>query len=160
MKNILLLAGLLMAMSVQAQKPATPNNNAPASAKNFNTRKIETLLKKTSYQLEKLDSNIWTIPFKGNNKEELKVVITESEGLTIFFCIVREKGSETIPADKRLEVLKYNMDFDRVKIGIDDDDNLMVRIDISTRITDQKELEINIEQIAAAADELYGLLFK
>lgn len=156
MKCLMMTMMLLGSLCAWAQQPAKP---AVASAKSVNTRKIENLLNKMSYQVEKADSNTWSIPFKGNHIPQLQVVITESEGLTVFFCIVKEKASTTISVDKRLKLLNYNMDFDRAKIGIDDEDNLMVRIDISTRIADQHEMEANIEQLAAAADEVYGLLF-
>lgn len=156
MKHLMMILMLLSSLHVLAQQPPQPTI---PTAKSANTRKIETLLKKMSYQLEKADSNTWAIPFKGNHLPQLQVVITESEGLTIFFCIVKGKASTTISAEKRLLLLTYNMDFDRAKIGIDDEDNLMVRIDISTRIADQTELETNIEQLAAAADEVYGLMF-
>jgi len=52
------------------------------------------------------------------------------------------------------------MEFDKVKIGLDDDESLMARIDMTTRILDVAELTENLDQIGAACDEAYGVLIK
>jgi hypothetical protein len=52
-------------------------------------------------------------------------------------------------------LLRANSSFDRVKIGFDDDGDLVVRTDLSLRILDLQELKDNAEQVAAASNELY-----
>jgi hypothetical protein len=47
---------------------------------------------------------------------------------------------------------------DRVKISIDKDGDLNVRVDLSIRRLDVEELKTNIEQLSAAADELYSAI--
>lgn len=154
------MRGLLLIMMFACAWWQSAAQTAPAKPLSVSAaaKKIDGLLKRTSYQWQQLDSVTWTIPFKGNNKETLTVIITESAGLTIVFCVIDTELGKMLNAAQLLQLMKSNLDFDRVKLGIDDEGGLMVRSDISTRIMDFEELETNIEQVAAAADEVHGTL--
>ncbi len=52
--------------------------------------------------------------------------------------------------------MKFNHHVDRVKIGLDDDGDTFVRVDLSLRLLDAQEFKLNVEQVAAGADELAG----
>ena len=151
----LLLIMILACACWQATAQTAPLKSLSVSVA---AKKIDGLLKRTSYQWQQLDSVTWTIPFKGNNKETLTVIITESAGLTIVFCVIDPELGKMLNATQLLQLMKSNLVCDRVKLGIDDEGGLMVRSDISTRIMDFEELETNIEQVAAAADEVHGTL--
>jgi len=52
--------------------------------------------------------------------------------------------------------LKFNHRVDRVKIGLDDDGDTFVRVDLSLRVLDAQEFKLNVEQVAAGADEVFA----
>jgi hypothetical protein len=74
--------------------------------------------------------------------------------------LIAEKQADKLTALQMRQLLKLTMALDKVKIGLDDDDNLMVRIDLSTRTMDAEELSAALDQLGAAADETHGILNK
>jgi hypothetical protein len=55
-------------------------------------------------------------------------------------------------------LLRLNAEIDYVKVGMDDDGDAFVRIDLNARGLDQQEMKDNIEQLAAAADVVYAAI--
>jgi hypothetical protein len=53
------------------------------------------------------------------------------------------------------KLLRFNINFDRVKIGIDEDGNIVARIDLSVRILDDRELKESLLQLLSVADAVY-----
>jgi len=54
------------------------------------------------------------------------------------------------------KLLRLNDDFDYVKLCIDDDSSLLVRSDLPLRTLDLQEFKDVVEQVAAAADQVYA----
>ena len=59
-------------------------------------------------------------------------------------------------ADFRYTLLKMNHEFDQVKVGLDRDDDLSVRIDASMRVADATYVKNVINQVKNSSDEIYG----
>jgi hypothetical protein len=118
------------------------------------------MLSKTGYEFSKADGNIFLTKVLGKNLKDILIIATESEGMTILFCIVKEKATDSMTIAQYKQILKLTMEFDKVKIGLDDDENLMARIDMTSRILDLAELIENIDQIGAACDDAYGVFLK
>ena len=74
--------------------------------------------------------------------------------MAVMFVVVAEKKQLKVTSELMRILLRMNDDFDRVKIGIDKNGDLFVRVDSSTRVMDVQELKDNIEQVAAATDEV------
>ena len=74
--------------------------------------------------------------------------------MAVMFVVVAEKKQLKVTPELMRSLLRMNDDFDRVKIGIDKNGDLFVRVDSSTRVMDVQELKDNIEQVAAATDEV------
>jgi predicted HAD superfamily phosphohydrolase len=56
------------------------------------------------------------------------------------------------------QILKLCMTLDKVKIGLDEDDNLLVRIDLNTRTLDKEELTQSLDQLGGATDEVFAIV--
>ena len=56
------------------------------------------------------------------------------------------------------KLLGLNEQLDRVKIGLDKEGDVFVRIDLSIRILDKQELKENLDQAAAAANDVFAAL--
>jgi ribosomal protein L12E/L44/L45/RPP1/RPP2 len=156
MKKLLILCLIVLPALVMGQKAKTATT---ATATN-SVSNLETMLSKTGYEFTKADGNIFVTKVEGKNLKEIILIVTESEGMTILFCTVKEKATATMTLAQYKQILKLTMEFDKVKIGLDDEESLMVRIDMTTRILDVKELTENLDQIGAACDEAYGVITK
>jgi hypothetical protein len=59
-------------------------------------------------------------------------------------------------AEFRYMLLKANHEYDQVKIGFNNDDDLLVRIDASMRLADALYLKNVVSQVKNSSDEIYG----
>jgi hypothetical protein len=69
---------------------------------------------------------------------------------------VTPKATMPTTADFRYILLKANHEYDQVKVGLDGDDDLSVRIDASMRLADATYLKNVINQVKNASDEIYS----
>lgn len=127
----------------------------PATAQDKISAKIASLLENSGYPYTKAANSVWAVPFEGKVLPKFNVVASTEQDMLVLFVIVAEAKNLRVTPELMRTMLKLNGDLDRVKIGIDKDGDAFVRIDLSVRILDSQELKANIEQVAAAADELY-----
>jgi hypothetical protein len=156
MKTFLIICLIALPLLSIAQKART----ATTATTTATVSNLESMLSKTGYEFTKADGNIFLTKVEGKNLKDILIIATESEGMTILFCIVKEKATATMTLAHYKQILKLTMEFDKVKIGLDDDESLMARIDMTTRILDVAELTENLDQIGAAADETCAIIMK
>jgi hypothetical protein len=119
--------------------------------------KIARLLDQSGYTYTKAGETVWTIAFKGKALADFKVVITFGEGFVVVFVVVVEKKNlNGRPPELMYKLLKFNDYADFVKLGFDDDDDLDLSADLRIRTLDLQELKDTVEQVAAAADQVYA----
>jgi hypothetical protein len=136
------------------KKPSGPSAQDKAAS-----AKVVQLLEASGHSYTKAKDNVWVIKFKGNQREEIPVVIIYAENMLILVSVVAEKAEVKVTPDLMQKLLKLNDTLDRVKVGIDNKDgDVFVRIDLSLRVVDEQEFKANLEQISAAADETYAAL--
>jgi hypothetical protein len=134
---------LPMAAQSSADGPAKMVSLMQANSYNFITTKSPT---------------VWVIHFTGTHLKDIKVVLaldTENNQMVIFVTVV-EKRRMPVTTDFLHTLLKFNHEFDRVKVGLDADDDLSVRVDAPLRLADTQEFHDIVTQIKNASDEIYG----
>ena len=121
--------------------------------------KMVSLMQANNYNFITTKSpTVWVIHFTGTHLKDIKVVLaldTENNQMVIFVTVV-EKRRMPVTTDFLHTLLKFNHEFDRVKVGLDADDDLSVRIDAPLRLADASELHDIVTQIKNASDEIYG----
>ena len=117
--------------------------------------KIAQLLKASSYDFSQKTDTVWSADFKGKSLSTFRLVVAVQDDVMVTFVTVAEKARIPLSADFMHKLLRYNSTLDRVKIGLDDDGDLFVRCDASVRVLDSKELAAIVDQVSAAADEVY-----
>lgn len=120
--------------------------------------KVAQLLEESGYAYTKASPTVWTVPYQGKVLSDFKVIASTQQDILVLFVIVAEKKDIRLTPELMQKLLKMNSDLDRVKIGIDGDGDGFVRIDLSLRVLDAEEFKMNIEQVAAAADEVYAAM--
>ena len=101
---------------------------------------------------------VWVIHFTGAHLNDTKVVLaldTSNYQMVIFVTVV-EKRRMPVTTDFLHTLLKFNHEYDRVKVGLDADDDLSVRIDAPLRLADAQEFHDIVTQIKNSSDEIYG----
>jgi hypothetical protein len=120
--------------------------------------KIVQWLESGDYAYAKAKDNVWTAAFKGNQIPEFNIIVIGHDNLLILLGVVAEKKDYKLTPELMQKLLGLNDDMDRVKIAIDDDGDIIARIDMSLRVIDTEEFKVNIEQIAAATDEAHAAI--
>ena len=117
--------------------------------------KIARLLEDSGYPYAKAADNVWSIPFKGKALPNFLLVASVEKDILVLFVVVAEKKDLKVTPELMQRMLKLNGDLDRVKIGFDKDGDAFVRVDLSVRVVDLQEFKENVDQVGAAADEVY-----
>jgi hypothetical protein len=121
--------------------------------------KMVSLMRANDYNFITTKSpTVWVIHFTGTHLKDIKVILaldTDNNQMVIFVTVV-EKRRMPVTIDFLHNLLKQNHALDRVKVGLDADDDLSVRIDAPLRIADTQEFHDIVTQIKNASDEIYG----
>jgi len=117
--------------------------------------KVGQLLKASSYDFSQKTATVWSADFKGKSLTTFRLVVAVQDDVMVTFVTVAEKARLPMSVDFMHKLLRFNSTLDRVKIGFDDDGDLFVRCDASVRILDARELAAIVDQVSAAADEVY-----
>jgi hypothetical protein len=144
-----LLAALLLSLAL----PMAAQSSTEGSAK------IVSLMQANNYNFITTKSpTVWVIHFTGTHLKDIKVVLAmdvDNYQMVIFVTVV-EKRRMPVTTEFMRHLLKQNHAMDRVKIGLDADDDLSVRIDAPLRIADATEMRDIVTQVKNVSDELYG----
>jgi hypothetical protein len=117
---------------------------------------VDKLLAQSGYSFAKKTSNVWTIDYTGKSLAKFKVIISTGPDLVVMFVTIAKKAEFPVNTELLYKLARINHSLDRIKAGLDDDGDIFVRIDLSDRILDIKEFKVNVDQLAAAADQAYA----
>ena len=120
--------------------------------------RVSALLSESKIKFDKLKSpkNVaWTINRRSAERGEFQVVLTVKSDLLIVFVTVEQKAriQRTPELDQKLLKMSHNFDF--AKIGVDNDDDVFVRIDTHWRLLDAAALVEIVEQVSRVSDNVY-----
>jgi hypothetical protein len=149
----LALASMLFsAAGVYAQ--SSPTTDAAA--------KTVQLLQASGYKFTEHSPVVWSIDRTGAKLKNFREILAlgtgknDEEPLLVIFVIVAKKAQMRMTPEFMQSLLHFNHTMDSVKVGIDDDGDLGVRIDTRVRLLDANEFKMLVEQVANASNEIYG----
>lgn len=129
-----------------------------ASSQETSSAKTGRLLNETGVNFSKIANDIWTVPFEGKNLRNFQVLIGVDKDVLVMFVVVTDKKKYTRSPELLNKLLLQNDQMDRVKIGIDKQGEIAVRIDLTVRLMDKRELSENLDQLAAASDRIFAII--
>ena len=147
--SIALLTLLVVCASAQEKKQTIDKASAT---------KIVQMLEESGHAYGKASDNVWTVKFRGNTLDDIAVVTIGHEGMLILVAVVAEKKDFKASPELMAKLLQLNDDYDRIKVGIDKEGDMFVRVDLTLRVTDAQEFKLNVEQVSAAADEIATMI--
>jgi hypothetical protein len=122
--------------------------------------KLIRLMKEDGYDYKSTTSpTVFIIHFTGDHLKDIKVVLAlggDEDSDLVTFVTVTPKATMPTTTEFRYILLKSNYEYDQVKVGLDADDDLSVRIDGSMRLADAAYLKVIVNQLKNSSNEIYG----
>ncbi|MDX2039872.1 MAG: YbjN domain-containing protein [Acidobacteriota bacterium] len=146
--SIFISFSLLTLLAVSALAQEKPKIDKASASK------IVQMLEDSGHTYGKSADNVWVVRFRGETLDDIRVITSGHESMLFMLVVVAEKKDFKVTPELMMKLLRLNDDYDRLKVAIDDDGDMLVRIDLSLRVTDSQEFKLNVEQISAAADEI------
>ena len=117
---------------------------------------LERVLKDTGFTYKTHNANTWSIEFERKTLGKFRVIISTGSDIVVTFAILAKKANITKTPKMMETLLTANHEYDYVKIGLDKDGDLFVRIDSPTHVTHSPELKDIINQVANASEEVFA----
>jgi hypothetical protein len=142
-----LIAGVLLVFSLGgqglAQCPTKINDYVNASGYKFSVAKPCSMW---------LISDAVKIPRDG---AQGVLLVAEEGEMLIVGTVVQLKAKLDVSAPALLKLMRLNHELDYVKIGIDNDDDLFVRLELHARKVDAADFKAAIATVITAAGKIY-----
>ena len=148
------IAMILSSVSLNAH--ARPPRQSKSDAQVVS--KLAQILERSGYTYKKAADNVWVVNFHGNSLTDIDVFVTSAENLVVIGAVVAPKKSMKVTPEMMHKLLRLAHDIDRVKIGLDDDEDLFVRSEVAARLFDLEEFKSDIEQVAAGTDKVHAAI--
>ena len=149
------LIGLSVACSICLGSPTShAQETDPGTA--ASATKLAQLLKETGLAYNTHPRNTWSVDLQRKNIGKIHVIASVGSDIVVTFAILAKKSAIQKTAQFLDNLASANHQYDYVKIGLDKDGDLFVRIDTPSRLIDAKELKFIVEQVANASDELFA----
>jgi len=120
--------------------------------------KMAQILERSGYTYKKAKDNIWVVTFKGKSLAEINVLVTTVENLIVMGVVIAEKDAMKNSPEMMFKLLHLAHDIDRVKIGFDDDNDLFLRSEVTTKCFELADFKAFMEQISLGADKVYAAI--
>jgi hypothetical protein len=120
--------------------------------------KLAQILERSGYAYRKAADNVWVVSFKGKSLADIQVFVTSAENLIVMGAVVAPKSSMKVTQEMLFKLLRLTHDIDRVKIGLDDDEDLFVRAEVTARCFDLEEFKASMEQVSAGTDKVHAAI--
>ncbi len=118
--------------------------------------KVARLLNESTFSVTKIEKDLWTITYEGKAKKEITVGVSIAKDMVLAIAVFAESEKVNLPPQVLMKLLRLNEEYDRVKVGIDREGAVFVRLDLTARTLDKADLITGIDQVAAVADHAYS----
>lgn len=147
--SLLLLTAAIMSAAGNGQALAAPKQ------KTLTGTDMTAMLDKAGYSnYTKVDDGVWELQFKGKNIPEFAVRVALSEDVVLVMAKLADRKKLVRTEQLFQKLLELNDKMDTIKFALSSD-MLYVRLELHSRLLDDKELHYAIEQTSAAVDESY-----
>lgn len=144
----------LLFILILAAAPGRFARTIQGQTKADNLARVIALLERSGYSYRKVGDGVWEIPATGNNIRSFPIRLALAGDLVLFLVKLKDRADLNLRAPFLLKLLELNDRFDSVKFALSNE-MLYVRLEIHTRLLDDRELKYIIEQMANVVDEAY-----
>ena len=129
---------------------------ADSAATLASAAKVSILLKGCGHKYTKRSETVWTIEFRGKQISQRRLMIAAQQDMLVTMVVIARKSQMQVTPEFMQSLLRFNTALDRVKVGFDEEGDLEVRIDSTARTVDADDFREILNQMTAAADEVYA----
>jgi hypothetical protein len=122
--------------------------------------KVVQLLEDTGLNYEKRSPTSWMVRFKGSSGEDIPVFVAPADAILVLVAIAATGAETRESIDLYRELLKFNIDADYIKTGIDDDGDFQIRADVTLASLTGPTLKELLDQLATGVNQLRPLFTK
>ena len=137
--------GLSMLAAATAQQPRESGE-----------AKVQRLIAGSGSNYQHPNATTWVIPASGPTIGTYKVFVAVSGDIVVIGAVVAQKRQIPLTPAVLQELLKCNHDVDYAKIGLDNDGDAFLRVEINSRILDAEEFRKIMKQVTAGTDLVYS----
>jgi hypothetical protein len=130
----------------------------PSAATRASAAKVLQLLKESGYTYKVISESVWTMELTRPSLGKFTVLMGVQDDQLVAGVVIAEKAKIPITVDLMHKMLTLGNDLDYVKIGLDNDGDAYVRVEVRTRLLDLVEFKSDIDQIADAADKAFAAI--
>jgi hypothetical protein len=120
------------------------------------TSRIEQMLKQDDFTFRTHNATTWSIELERKNLGKVRVILSTGSDILVTFAILAKKANINKTLKLMDTLLSANHEYDYVKVGLDKDGDMFVRIDTPLRTLDAPELKAVVNQVANASDEVFA----
>ena len=150
---VVILTGLFVTTSasvVAAQSESTPQGSI----------RIVQLLEETGLNYEKRTPTTWMVRFKADGGDDIPVVLAQADTILVLVAIAATGAETRESVELYRELLKFNLDADYIKAGLDDDGDFQIRSDVKLASLTGPMLKEFLDQLATGVNQLRPLFAK
>lgn len=119
------------------------------------TAKVDQWMKQSGFTYTKATETVWVIKSKGTALAEFETFVATNENVVVIGVVMVKQKNLKMSQEALLKILKLNHDNDFVKIGIDEDNDLFVRLERKVRTLDLEEFKACYAEVISASDNVY-----
>ena len=117
--------------------------------------KVQSFLQASGFTYTTHNATTWSIDLKRDNVGALKVIISCGTDIVVVFDILAKKAGIQKTAQFYEALARANHDYDFVKVCLDKDGDLGLRIDLIPRLTDVATFKDAVNQVANVSNDWY-----
>jgi hypothetical protein len=117
--------------------------------------KVDQWMKQSGLSYSKAGETVWVVKSKAKSLGEFETFVATNEDVVVIGVVMARQKNLKMSQEALLKMLKLNHNNDFVKIGIDDDNDLFVRLERKVRMLDLEEFIACYMELVAASDNVY-----
>jgi hypothetical protein len=141
---------LLSSQSIGVQATSLPQSTTAQTS-----AKVAQWLKQSGFTYTKASETVWVVKSKGNILGDFETFVATNENVVVIGVVMARQKNLKMTQEALLKILKLNHDNDFVKIGIDEDNDLFVRLERKIRTLDFEEFIACYSEVILASDNVY-----
>jgi hypothetical protein len=122
--------------------------------------RIVQLLEDTGLNYEQRSPTSWMVLFKGSAGDDIPVFVAPADAILALVAIVATGAETRESVELYRALLKFNIDADYIKAGIDDDGDFQIGADVKLASLSGQTLKELLDQLATGVNQLRPLFLK
>lgn len=127
----------------------------PTEAEKAAAARMGSAVEQSGFRSKQFNDHVWAVYGKDKSGREWRVICGGNAEQYVIGIVVAEKKNMRLTDEAMRRLLKLSHESDHVKIGLDNDDDLFVRVELKTPWLDLDEFKFAVNQSIKAAEQAH-----